>query len=253
MSEMCPWLNQMHCKMLTPSRCRYIDSEADLDAAIKALVISTTNPPLFYPEMIKQGTTSSLCSLLSHDNVDISASVIELLEEMTDDDVLDAGIEGREEEEQEEASNRKGEECVNTLLDSLLEQSFIDLLIQNLSRFREETFEGQANGDGASELIATDMGAVYHLLGLFENIASLRSSLAASLLLNKTMLNWLMARISRTGFMDQNKAYAAELLGVLMQSISSLDDDKRKECILAFIKNRGGIAKVLDLLAVSIN
>lgn len=228
---------------------RYIDSEADLDTAIKALVIATTNPPLFYPDMIKHGCSASLCSLLSHENVDIAASVTELLEELSDDDVLDAGEEGRTEVEREN-TQRKGEECMNNLVESLLEQSLVDLLVQNLLRLNDDTSQVDQNTDRSSLLVSSDAGAIYHLLGLIENLVSLQSPLAMTFLSNNALLDWLLKRITRKSSFDQNKAYAGELLGIMMQAVSSLGDNK-EDCIRLF-GERGGIAKALEVLAVSV-
>lgn len=197
--------------------------------------------------MIKHGCSASLCSLFSHENVDITASVTELLEEMTDDDVLDAGEESRTEAERE-TSQRKGEECVKDLVNSLLEQSLIDLLIQNLLRLNDDTSSREQGDERSSLLVSSDSGAIYHLLGLIENLVSLQPSLAMTFLSNKVLLDWLLERITRKTLFDQNKAYAGELLGILMQTASSLGDN-RDEC-LRFFGQRGGIAKALQVLAV---
>lgn len=199
--------------------------------------------------MIKHGTTSSLCSLLSHENVDIVASVINLMEEMTDDDVLDAGMEGRSEADKE-GSQRKGDECMRLLLDSLLEQSSIELLIQNLVRLNDDPSSSQA-GNASQMNVESDATTIYHLLGLVENLVSLRPELAQSFLAASAFLDWILMRMSRKGSFDQNKAYAGELLGVLMQTASSLGDG-RYDCNRLF-GQQDGIAKCLEVLAVSID
>lgn len=65
--------------------------------------------------MLKLGTVASLAGLLSHENIDIAIAVIEVIEELTDDDVLDAGEDGIEEGEE-----RKGEEAMRLLADALV-------------------------------------------------------------------------------------------------------------------------------------
>jgi len=47
----------------------------------------TQNPPLFYPELVKSGTVASLTNLLSHENTDIAIGVVEIIQELTDEDV----------------------------------------------------------------------------------------------------------------------------------------------------------------------
>ena len=63
-----------------------MSSEADLDADIKALSILSEHPNLF-EEFAKLGCVSSLVSLLSHENTDIAIDAIEIINELTDDDV----------------------------------------------------------------------------------------------------------------------------------------------------------------------
>lgn len=61
-------------------------SEADLEADIKALSILSEHPNL-YEEFAKLGCVSSLVSLISHENTDIAIDAIEIINELTDDDV----------------------------------------------------------------------------------------------------------------------------------------------------------------------
>lgn len=66
--------------------CRFMSSEADLDAEVKALSILSGHPEL-YEEFAKLGCVASLVSLLSHENTDISIDAIEIIGELTDEDV----------------------------------------------------------------------------------------------------------------------------------------------------------------------
>ena len=75
---------QNHLIQLTT---RFIESEADLDAALKQFLPLTQNPPLFYPELVKSGALALLANLLSHENTDIAIDVIEIIQELTDEDV----------------------------------------------------------------------------------------------------------------------------------------------------------------------
>ena len=67
--------------------CRFMSSEADLDADIKSLSILSEHPEL-YEEFAKLGCVSSLISLLSHENTDIAIDAIEIIDELTDQDVV---------------------------------------------------------------------------------------------------------------------------------------------------------------------
>ena len=61
-------------------------SEADLDADIKALSILSEHPEL-YEDFSKLGCVNSLVSLLSHENTDIAIDTVEIISELTDEDV----------------------------------------------------------------------------------------------------------------------------------------------------------------------
>lgn len=61
-------------------------SEADLDGEIKGLSILSEHSEL-YEEFAKMGCVGSLISLLSHENADIAIDVIQVISELTDEDV----------------------------------------------------------------------------------------------------------------------------------------------------------------------
>jgi beta-catenin-like protein 1 len=61
-------------------------SEADLDTEIKGLSILSENSDL-YEEFAKMGCVASLVSLLSHENADIAIDTIQIISELTDEDV----------------------------------------------------------------------------------------------------------------------------------------------------------------------
>lgn len=63
-----------------------MSSEADLDADVKALSILSEHAEL-YEEFAKLGCVASLVSLLSHENTDIAIDAIEIIKELTDEDV----------------------------------------------------------------------------------------------------------------------------------------------------------------------
>jgi beta-catenin-like protein 1 len=58
------------------------------------------SPVLAYPELVRSGSISLLIGLLSHENADIVIDVVDVIHELTDEDV---GNELEDEEEQEEA------------------------------------------------------------------------------------------------------------------------------------------------------
>ena len=166
---------------------RFMGSEADLDADIKALSVLSEHPEL-YEEFAKLGCVSSLASLLSHDNSDIAIDAIEIINELTDEDV-----EARQDQ-------------WDALVDALLDADLLNLLYENISRLNED--------------IESDRAGIYHVLSVLENISS-RPSIAATLGQKTQLLHWLLLRIgiSETR-VSQNKQYAAEILAILLQSSS---------------------------------
>ncbi|WVN86043.1 uncharacterized protein L203_101201 [Cryptococcus depauperatus CBS 7841] len=139
---------------------RFIDSESDLDASIKLLLPLTQNPPLFYPELIKAGTLPLLTNLLSHENTDIAMDVVEVIQELTDEDV-GAEVDDLEGGEGNEERASKTRIAIGELIDELLNNSLFELLVSNLGRLDEkEDADSQDCGNDytlnmyASEILA---------------------------------------------------------------------------------------------------
>ncbi|MCJ1350160.1 MAG: hypothetical protein MMC33_000141 [Icmadophila ericetorum] len=167
---------------------RFMGSEADLDAEIKALSILSEHSEL-YREFAQLGCVSSLVSLLAHENTDISIDAIEIISELIDEDV-----------DVEQAQ-------WDAVVDAMLEANLLDLLAQNLSRF-DEGNESDRNG-------------VYHVLVVLESLAS-RSSIAESICRADLLLSQLLSRARKAeSQVTQNKQYAAEVLAILLQSSST--------------------------------
>ena len=160
-------------------------SEADLDADVKALSILSEHPEL-YGEFANLGCVASLVSLLSHENTDIAIDAIEIINELTDEDV---------EAEQEQW---------DALVDALLEADLLDLLYENISRLNED--------------IESDQAGTYHVLGVLENLSS-RPSIVSTIGKDTQFLQWLLSRIKKPEqTVTQNKQYSAEILAILLQS-----------------------------------
>ncbi|KAG2042794.1 Catenin-beta-like protein [Suillus americanus] len=174
---------------------KFIDSEADLDSALKSLLSLAQSPVLAYPELVRSGSVSLLIGLLSHENADIVIDVVDVIHELTDEDV---GNELEDEEEQEEA-----QAALKTLIEALLENSILELLVDNLSRL--------------NEIEESDRQGVFHILGIFENMLGFNPDLSLILVSKTKMMNWLLSRVqSKTH--DENRGYSAELLSILLQN-----------------------------------
>ncbi|CAE6394781.1 unnamed protein product [Rhizoctonia solani] len=186
---------------------KFIDSEADLDAAIKSLLPLAQAPTIAYPELIKSGATALLVGLLSHENMDIVIDIVEVIHEFTDEDVGGEDEDDDNDEEDEEGQViRKGEDALKDLIDSLVTSQTLELLVQNLSRMDEKE--------------ETDRQGVFHTLGIFENVLASRPTLAETLVSTTTIIHWLLNRIVQKEH-DDNRGYAAEVLSILVQTSRS--------------------------------
>lgn len=164
---------------------KFMGSEADLDADVKALSILAEHPEL-YPEFAKLGCVNSLVSLLAHENTDIAIDAIEIISELTDEDV--------------EADPSEW----NAIVDAMVESDLLDLLTSNFSRFEESN--------------ESDRAGVYHGLSVLENLAS-QPTLAEKIAKDTAVLKYLLSRIQKKETpVTQNKQYAAEILAILLQS-----------------------------------
>lgn len=90
---------------------RFIDSEADLDGAIKALLPLSQSPVLAYPELVRSGTITLLIGLLTHENMDIVIDVVDLIYELTDEDA---------EVDYEDDEYETSQEALKTLIEGLV-------------------------------------------------------------------------------------------------------------------------------------
>ncbi|GJJ68235.1 beta-catenin-like protein 1 [Entomortierella parvispora] len=197
---------------------KFMESEADLDEEIKHLM-AMTQAPEHYPVLVELSTVSSILSLLTHENMDIAIDAIELLKELTDEEVLEVGM------DEEEGSGTEAVEGMKVFVSALLEQGLLDLLVQNMSRLDEEE--------------ANDRLGVFNTLAILENLTGIDVALAETVVQKSTFLPWIMKRLKVKTF-DSNKQYCSEILSILLQSSS----DNRKK-----LGELGGIDDLLQLLA----
>ncbi|KAG0082883.1 hypothetical protein BGZ93_002717 [Podila epicladia] len=199
---------------------KFMESEADLDEEIKHLM-ALTQAPQHYPVLVELNTVASILSLLPHENMDISIDAIELLKELTDEEVLSLNL-----DEDEDVSGSEGEAGMKVFVAALVKDGMLDLLVQNLARLDEEE--------------ANDRQGVFNTLAIFENLTSIDIQLAETIVLKSQLMPWMLKRLKVKAF-DSNKQYCSELLAILMQSSS--DNRKRLGAL-------GGIDDLLQLLSV---
>ncbi|WAQ83576.1 hypothetical protein PtA15_4A24 [Puccinia triticina] len=217
---------------------RFVDSEFELSESIVNLSLLTQCPAQSYPELNRLGTLGSLVGLLSHENVDITIAVVELLQELTDDDVLENQEDEQTLENAEDNSHLPAAEAVMAMVRSLIDQQLLEMLVSTLVDRLDENEEAERSG-------------LFHCLGLIENLISLEPSLSVRFVQKTPLLEYLMKRIrpskssSETQDLEslkfQNKQYASEILAIILQK----DEENRNKLI-----ELGGMDTLLEALAV---
>jgi beta-catenin-like protein 1 len=210
-----------------------MESEADLESEIRNLMQITSAPQL-YPELIRLGTVSSILSILSHENTDLVFSCVELLSEITDEEIVP-----EEDGEAEEAGVRE-------LIKCLLDGQALELAVQNLSRMderAEEDRKGVFNVLGWFALYEShskkNLTTHYCQPGFIENVIAVEQSAAAAVVAKTDILPFLLKRIQGSS-MDSNRQYACEILAILLQA----DGANRMEFL-----DLGGMDVILKCLA----
>nr|CAH8864358.1 unnamed protein product [Trichobilharzia regenti] len=173
---------------------RFMQSEVELQETLEEMQILAANPEL-YPILAEQTRpVSLLLGLLSHENTDISLSVIDLLHELLEPTCLkEAGL-GK----------------VNTFLEVLFSGQLIQSLIQNITRL-DETKKDEADG-------------VHKTLGIIESLLEIRPDMNV-IMANQGLFAWLLRRLQRRPIFDKNKLYVSELLSILLQ----MDEANRRQ------------------------
>nr|CAI5816876.1 unnamed protein product [Callosobruchus analis] len=163
---------------------RFMDSEVELHEILQEMRVLATAPD-YYSLLVKLQVIPSLLELLAHDNTDISVATVELLQELTDVDILNESEDGAE-----------------ALLEALLDHQIIALLVQNLERL-DESVKEEAEG-------------VHNTLSIVENLTELKSEITTEAG-KQGLLGWLLRRLKVKGPFDANKLYASEMMSILLQ------------------------------------
>ncbi|XP_053670119.1 beta-catenin-like protein 1 [Anopheles nili] len=163
---------------------KFMESEIELNDAIQELHAVATVPDL-YPLLVELNGVSSLLELLSHQNSDISVAVVDLVQELTDVDILHESLDGAE-----------------TLIEALRKQQAAGLLVQNLERL-DETMKEESDG-------------VHNTLAIFENLIEIKSDIAQEVA-EQGLLQWILKRLRAKMPFDANKLYCSEILSILLQ------------------------------------
>lgn len=163
---------------------KFMQSEIELHGIVLELKVVATVPDL-YPLLVQLHSVPSLLELLAHHNTDISVSIVDLLQELTDVDILHESHEG-----------------ADVLIEALRGQQISALLVQNLDRLNEAVKE-EADG-------------VHNTLSIFENLIEMRPEMCREAAA-QGLLQWLLRRLKQKTPFDANRLYCSEMLSILVQ------------------------------------
>ncbi|KAK1296704.1 hypothetical protein QJS10_CPB15g00117 [Acorus calamus] len=163
---------------------RFADSEIDLHDEIQRLRVLAGAPEL-YPDLVSLNAVPSIVGLLNHDNIDIAIDAVNLLQDLTDEDVLE-----------------DNDEPAKVLVDALVENNVLELLVQILGKLSESDPDENA--------------AVHAALATIENMVEVKPAVAEIVCERTRLLKWILGRIKVKEF-DGNKQYASEILAILLQ------------------------------------
>ncbi|XP_017014252.2 beta-catenin-like protein 1 [Drosophila takahashii] len=164
---------------------KFMDSEVELHTVIQELKGVATVPDL-YPLLVELHGLHSLLELLAHQNTDIAVAVVDLLQEVTDVDILGESQEGAE-----------------SLIEALRKEQICALLVQNLERLNEQVKE-EADG-------------VHNSLAIVENLTEIDAEFVREAA-EQGLLAWLLKRLRGKSPFDPNKLYCSEILSILIQT-----------------------------------
>lgn len=164
---------------------RYMESELELHEEMQKLK-ELAGMPEQGTEFVRLQLIHSLVSLLAHENTDIVATAVEVLEELTSEDVREETGGGAQ-----------------MVLDAVSEAGGVEHLAESLERFDEN--------------VAEEAMAVFHVLSTVENLVEIQADLAERFGQTASLLEWLVHRLQKQEF-DSNKQYASEILAILLQS-----------------------------------
>ena len=168
-----------------------------LHDTIQDLRTLATAPDL-YPTFVDLQCVPSLLGLLSHENTDISITVVDLIQELTDIDTL-----------------HESEDGTTAIIQALVSNQISAQLVQNLDRLNEGVRE---ESDG-----------IHNTLSIVENLIEFRPEVCKEVA-DAGLLIWLTKKLKAKVPFDNNKLYASEILSILLQN----EPENRKGTLCIF-------------------
>ncbi|KAJ3362724.1 hypothetical protein GGF31_001333 [Allomyces arbusculus] len=205
---------------------KFIDSEIDLDAEARSLAILATAPHL-YRDAIQLGMPQGLIALLTHDNPDIGIAALEVIGELTDDDVINP------EEAEIGVEDLRG---IREFVAALLEQDLLQILEAGYRR--DLAAEPEPGQDPATAAAARDE-TLWKYLTVLENLLAVDESLADRILTKTTFMPYFIETMREKAFTPL-RSYIVELLATMAQQ-----SDRVRDALIA----QGAVDSVLLILS----
>lgn len=191
---------------------KFMESEIELAVEIQKLAAVAMNPEL-YSILIQAGSVSSILGMIAHENTDISAATIKLVEEITSPKVTDS------EDKIEDQS------FINTFING----QGLELIVQNLFRL--------------DELIETDAECIHTTLNIIENLIQSKPDVVIFICEKTHIFKYLLSKILSSSF-NANKLYSSEILSMLLQA------DSKAVSLLCNLSDTNGVDVILQSIAV---
>lgn len=163
---------------------KFMESEIELNQAIQEMHVLATQPDL-YGLLVDLHAESTLLQLLAHENSDIIAAAVNLLQELTDVDML----------------NEEGEGA-KQLCEALVGGQLVETLVHQSIERLDEGIKDEAD-------------AIHNALSVIENVLELCPQ-HAEVCVEQGLFDWLLRRATVKGTLDANKMFASELLAQLL-------------------------------------
>lgn len=190
---------------------KFMDSELMLNDEITAWkdVAASTNLEL-YPHMVKLGTLKLILGLITHENNDVALSVLSLLVELIDLDLINADLE-------DPSNNEKAKINMSILVNEFLNEGGLDLIVGNMGRLDEDQ-DDEATGIDDTLTLLEAMLDLDSMNVLAIEGQDTTKSMIQSLLSETLFLSWLLDRINQKGPFHPIKLHSSELLASVLQN-----------------------------------
>ncbi|RYQ97200.1 hypothetical protein Ahy_B08g093219 [Arachis hypogaea] len=145
-------------KLRIPPFYAYADSKLDLYKKLQEPKILAGAPKL-YPDLVTLNVVPSIVDLLNHDNTDIAIDFVQLLQDLTDEDVLDDN-------------------------DVPAKNIVLEFLVQILHRLNDSDPD--------------DSASVYATLATIENLIEMKPAVVELVCERTKLMKWLLGKIKST-------------------------------------------------------